>query len=303
MADLGTLGGGSSLGGAINNLGQVTGRSDLSAPSIQYHAFLYTGTPGSGGAMADLGTLGGNFSTGRGINDSGQVVGDSSTTDSPYHAFLYTGIPGNGGAMHDLGTLPGDASSSANAINAAGLVVGNSGVSGVFLYVGTPGTDGHMIDLNAWLDANNPIEGAKWTLGTAFGITDSGLITGTGDYNDGPGGLSDGGRAFLLDASSLTHPFPADFNGDGVVNFADLLVLAQHYGTKNGATLQTGDANGDGAVNFSDLLLLSQEYQQAAGPAAVSTAPEPACAAILLILILLRRPMANGRFGTSHRLC
>ena len=33
--------------------------------------------------------------------------------------------------------------------------------------------------------------------------TASGLITGVGTYNDGAGGLSDGKRAFLLDASSL----------------------------------------------------------------------------------------------------
>jgi hypothetical protein len=79
------------------------------------------------------------------------------------------------------------------------------------LYVGTPGVDGHMIDLDAWLDANNPTEGAKWTLIRARGLTDTGLITGDGYYNDGPGGLSDGTRAFLLDASSLVVPEPSSF--------------------------------------------------------------------------------------------
>src|SRR5262249_27845695 len=78
-----------------------------------------------------------------------------------------------------------------------------------FLYVGTPGVDGHMIDLDAWLDANNPTEGAKWTLFEARGLNDSGLITGVGTYNDGPGGLADGDRAFLLDASSLVVPEPS----------------------------------------------------------------------------------------------
>ena len=60
-----------------------------------------------------------------------------------------------------------------------------------------------MIDLNTWLSATNPAEAAKWTLNYALGITDTGLIVGHGTYNDGPGGLSDGTRAFLLDASSL----------------------------------------------------------------------------------------------------
>ena len=62
---------------------------------------------------------------------------------------------------------------------------------------------GTMIDLDAWLDANNPTEGAKWTLTIANGLSDSGWIIGGGTYNDGPGGLSDGTRAFLLDASAL----------------------------------------------------------------------------------------------------
>jgi hypothetical protein len=49
----------------------------------------------------------------------------------------------------------------------------------------------------------DPTEGAKWILESANGLNDFGLITGTGIYDDGPGGLSDGQRAFVLDASSL----------------------------------------------------------------------------------------------------
>jgi len=68
---------------------------------------------------------------------------------------------------------------------------------------------------------------------------------------------------------------PADFNGDGVVNFSDLLILAQNYGTKSGATHAQGDANGDGAVNFADLLILAQEYGQKAPAAAAAVAAPP----------------------------
>jgi MYXO-CTERM domain-containing protein len=57
-----------------------------------------------------------------------------------------------------------------------------------------------MIDLNTWLNANNPTEGAKWTLNYAYGLSDTGLITGWGWYNDGTTILD---RAFLLDASAL----------------------------------------------------------------------------------------------------
>ncbi len=50
-----------------------------------------------------------------------------------------------------------------------------------------------------------------------------------------------------------------DANLDGVVNSADLLILAQNY-NKTGTTFATGDFNGDGTTNSSDLLLLAQNY-------------------------------------------
>lgn len=56
---------------------------------------------------------------------------------------------------------------------------------------------------------------------------------------------------------------PADFNSDGTINFADLLILAQNYGSTH-ATFAQGDASGDGTVNFADLLILAQNYGQSA---------------------------------------
>ena len=56
-----------------------------------------------------------------------------------------------------------------------------------------------------------------------------------------------------------TPLLPGDANGDRTVNFADLLILAQHYGY--GAFLpRTGDFNNDGSVGFDDLLLLAENY-------------------------------------------
>jgi probable HAF family extracellular repeat protein len=213
MRDLGTLGAEQSEGWDINNSGQVTGYSYLPGYNGE-HAFRYDGTPGSGGVMRDLGTLGGSYSGGVAINETGQVTGYSSRitgSGAPYRAFRYDGTPGSGGIMRDLGTLGGTYSQGRD-INNAGQVAGWSEVPGdaedpgrhAFLYLGTPGAGGQMIDLDTWLNANNPAEGAKWMLENASGISETGWIAGTGTYDpDGPGGIDGAGRAYLIDVSSL----------------------------------------------------------------------------------------------------
>ena len=58
-----------------------------------------------------------------------------------------------------------------------------------------------------------------------------------------------------------------DANLDGKVDFSDLLILAQTYGT-SGHAFSSGDFNGDGSVGFDDLLLLAQNYGATTAPAA-----------------------------------
>jgi probable HAF family extracellular repeat protein len=209
MFDLGTLGGLHSIGHAINSAGHIVGESTI--PEFPCHAFLYTGTPGAGGAMIDLGTLGGSNSAAEDINDAGQIAGFSYMSgDDTLHAFRYTGTPGAGGVMVDLGVPTGASSSSGRSIDGQGNVVGfadiNSHVRHAALW--QMNSANTAIDLDAWLDATNPTQGAFWTLTIAYGINDHGLITGEGIFNDGPGGLTDGTRAYVLDASSLV-PEPA----------------------------------------------------------------------------------------------
>jgi probable HAF family extracellular repeat protein len=131
--DLGTLGGSYSEGRAINNKGQITGRSTTSPgdPGQQFsqpnaHAFLY-----SDGTMKDLGTLGGSYSAGSAINDKGEVTGTASLAgDTEYHAFLYID-----GTMHDLNDLLSSRDSGwvlrgAKGVNDAGQIVGYGDFNG-----------------------------------------------------------------------------------------------------------------------------------------------------------------------------
>ena len=60
---------------------------------------------------------------------------------------------------------------------------------------------------------------------------------------------------------------PGDANLDGKVDFADLLILARHYG-RTGAAWSDGDFNGDGSAGFDDLVILARNYGTAsAAPA------------------------------------
>jgi probable HAF family extracellular repeat protein len=117
--NLGSLGGiAGSSASAINNLGEVTGTSDL-AGDATYHAFLWRK-----GVMTDLGTLPGDFSSyGSAINNRGQIVGGSCDIDGNCRQVLW-----ENGVMTELNTLtPADSTLSildAVTINDAGEIVG-----------------------------------------------------------------------------------------------------------------------------------------------------------------------------------
>jgi len=168
MHDLGTLGGNSSSGTAINASGQVAGFASLNNlpyPAAASHAFLY-----SNGVLKDLGTLGGSNSRAAGINASAQVVGSSDSPADPYgRAFLYSD-----GVMTDLGTLNGPGAS-AWGINASGEVTGVAGVPSpagcgsplghAFLY-----SHGTMQDLGSI--------GDECSISGGVAINDAGQVTG-----------------------------------------------------------------------------------------------------------------------------
>ncbi len=177
IRDLGTLGGASSQAFGINDPGQVTGGSQTNPnlPNAGNYAFVYTGTPGSGGMMKSLGSLGGVTSSGVAINNAGQVAGNSLLADgTTLHAFRYDGSAGVG-IMRDLGTLPGYTISHAAGINASGQIVGSietDDTSSAFIYKGTPGIDGVMSDLGT-------LPGG--TISFAVSINNAGYVLGSSD--------------------------------------------------------------------------------------------------------------------------
>jgi probable HAF family extracellular repeat protein len=149
---------------AINNKGHIVGwvedAGDCVGGAVEWQDGLIT--------LLAPDTANG-FSVATGLNEQDDVVGVSGN-----HAFLY-----HRGTLSDLGTLPGDASSSANAINEDGEIVGVSvamdGVtSRAFIYV-----NGQMHDLNSRLDTASPVAGSV-KLEEAVGINSHGWIAANG---------------------------------------------------------------------------------------------------------------------------
>lgn len=278
---------------AINDRGQVVGNSNY-----QGGAFLWTPTTpgGTTGAIKNL-AVGGD-ATAYAINDQGQIAGATSPGGD---AFLWTPTTPNGatGSYITLPTL-GGTQTHARAINAASQVVGSSNLphdteEHAFLY-----KSGTTKDLNTLLDAS----GDSWTLTQATGINDMGQITGTGIITIGTGNnTTTQTRAFLL-----TPDRPGDANGDGQVDFADLVIVAQHYGAIGNQTWSKGDFNNDQSVNFADLVMLAQNYNVSPPatasfqmPASTSNVPEPACLGLLSAIIALkRRPRARKLIASRH---
>jgi probable HAF family extracellular repeat protein len=94
MRRLGTLGGKTSGAVAVNNRGQIVGRSALAA-NRGFHAFVW-----ENGRMTDLGTLRGVVSEALAINDHGRIIGSVITKPATRvgraqrHAVLWTWQPG-----------------------------------------------------------------------------------------------------------------------------------------------------------------------------------------------------------------
>lgn len=224
VSDLGTLGGASSWGRAINASGEVVGEAQVA--SGLGHAFLY-----SHGTMTDLGVQPGYASSSAvGINDAGAVIGRSQTAPGE-QPFLMSSFVFKNGSMIDLGKLTADADATvANAINNAGAVVGGSwqGASeSAFLW-----KDGVMTDLNTLIPSSSDFH-----LREALYINDAGQIVARG--RDARGAE----LTYLLTPEGMPTPVAPVLSGAEVpepslIAFAALVAVA--------AAARRASANGRG---------------------------------------------------------
>jgi probable HAF family extracellular repeat protein len=189
ILDLGSLGGGTSFGNAINNFGQVAGFS-VTSQGFQ-HAFRTAPNSVINSTTDDLGTLGGSDSQANGINNSGQVVGFAITEAGTQHAFRTAPNSVINSTTDDLGTL-GGTNSFAKAINDLGLVVGYSeradGTTHAFAWSVTTGLN----DLGTF---GGPTSEAD-------SINNAGQIVGGADLPVGPGTF----HAFRINFGSIITP-------------------------------------------------------------------------------------------------
>lgn len=179
------------------------------------------------------------------INNSGAIVGQVVDATGSSRGVAWS----TSGAASDLGIVPGFNQSVATDVNTGGTIVGAivsvAGASHAAVI-----EDAHWSRLASRLST---LEG--WAIDQAVALNDSGIIVGTATRAGVSRGVMLAPSVFAIDG---------DANIDGVVNFDDLLVVAQNYGLSSGANWRTGDFSGEGAVTFDDLLAVAQHYSAGA---------------------------------------
>ncbi len=183
---LGSLGGVTTYGAAINAAGQVAGWADTDGTGAAHrHAFLY-----ANGAIINLGTLsGGSQSFAYALNDAGHVVGASNGSGVPQlHAARF-----DGGTVTDLHILLGGTISSAYGINAGGDFVGGVNAGG----------SSHAYRLLAANEIFTDLGTFGGTTSQAYAINASGEVTGFAHLPSQDAHAFRYGNAGLVDLGTL----------------------------------------------------------------------------------------------------
>jgi len=219
---------------AINDAGRIVGFGiDPNAAAVNVGYVLDTSTntaftvgalPGHNGALA--------FD----VSPSGHVVGSSMLNQGSGLPFIWTDANGIQPIPLPVGTGQG----SARGVNSAGWAVGtaSSAFAIPFLFDGT--MTHRLADL---LPLNSGWDLSTNTSSSALGISEDGVIVGTGIHNGAT-------RAYAM---IPVVPCTGDTNGDGTVDGADLAIVLGSWGPCAGCI---ADINGDGVVDGADLAIV-----------------------------------------------
>ncbi|MFO0873931.1 MAG: hypothetical protein U0575_08175 [Phycisphaerales bacterium] len=215
----------------INDAGRIVGFGidpNNAAVNVGYVLDTSTNTAFSVGALP-----GRNGAIAFDVSGAGHITGSSMLNQGSGTPFIWTDM----GGMVEIPLPPNTSQGSGRGVNSAGWVVGTAG--GVFavpfLYDGV-----NTYALQDLLPAGSGWDLSMNTSSSALGISEDGVIVGTGVFN----GLT---RAYAMVPVGVCV---GDLNGDGVVDGADLgILLAAWDGVE-------GDLNGDGSTDGADLGIL-----------------------------------------------
>lgn len=186
--------------------------------------------------MTEVGALPGmNGALCFGISNAGHITGSSMLNQGSGMPFIWT----SGGGMAAIPLPSGATSGSGRGVNSSGCCVGNAG--GVFavpwLYDGV-----QTYRVQDLIPAGSGWDLSMNTSSSALGISDNGVIVGTGVFNGNT-------RAYVM---IPVPPCVGDADGDGAVDLDDLNLVLFNFGTS--VTPGTnGDLDGNGSVDLPDL--------------------------------------------------
>jgi hypothetical protein len=211
-------------------------------------------------AIQELDNLGSNhgfaISWAAGVNDAGASVGGSlKFVDG--HPIGLRATRWNAGSTAVIELASGASGGEATDINNSGSTVGytasadGSSQQATLWLESAPGA---FIDLNDRLPANS-----GWALQNATAISDTGFIAGDGIF-DPDGAAAAYARPFTMLVPEAGTYGQGDANFDTKVDYADVVILASHYGALAGGSIDVADFDLNGATNFEDLRAFVKHY-------------------------------------------
>ncbi|MCA9279877.1 MAG: hypothetical protein H6815_05455 [Phycisphaeraceae bacterium] len=173
------------------------------------------------------------------VGNGGHVVGSSSFNQANGKPFIWTQTTGSLAIPLPVGTSQG----SARGVNANGWAVGTASNAFAipFLFDGT----------QTYLVADLLPAGSGWDLSmntssSAMGISDDGIIVGTGVHNSNT-------RAYAMVPTTSCY---ADCDGSGTLNIFDYICFGNEYASGS----QYADCDGSGSLNIFDYICFGNAY-------------------------------------------